>query len=151
MCMLCSYVSGCSSVYTFCPRVLCIYGISSMLSPFSSMFKLCFFSLFCIHFIYNVLLAPWPKLYPFVSSFDIECHRFNSGNLFAAPFYQMQQYYRVGKLDDCTKKFSDLFDCLSLKTKRASEVEVCSFILQLVYSSLLLSISIIYWISHRLV
>ncbi|KAG7617272.1 hypothetical protein AtNW77_Chr4g0302581 [Arabidopsis thaliana] len=40
-----------------------------------------------------------------------------------APFYQMQQYYRVGKLDDCTKKFSDLFDCLSLKTKRASEAE----------------------------
>ncbi|VVA92597.1 unnamed protein product [Arabis nemorensis] len=40
-----------------------------------------------------------------------------------APFYQMQQYYRVGKLDDCTQKFSDLFDCLSLKTKRASEVE----------------------------
>ncbi|KAG7617273.1 hypothetical protein ISN45_At04g026580 [Arabidopsis thaliana x Arabidopsis arenosa] len=40
-----------------------------------------------------------------------------------SPFYQMQQYYRVGKLDDCTKKFSDLFDCLSLKTKRASEAE----------------------------
>ncbi|KAF3594965.1 hypothetical protein DY000_02027296 [Brassica cretica] len=40
-----------------------------------------------------------------------------------APFYQMQQYYRVGKLDDCTKKFSDLFDCLSLKTKTASEAE----------------------------
>ncbi|XP_023634075.1 uncharacterized protein C227.17c isoform X1 [Capsella rubella] len=40
-----------------------------------------------------------------------------------APFYQMQQYYRVGRLDDCTKKFSDLFDCLSLKTKRVSEAE----------------------------
>uniref|UniRef100_A0A1J3IK93 Uncharacterized protein n=1 Tax=Noccaea caerulescens TaxID=107243 RepID=A0A1J3IK93_NOCCA len=40
-----------------------------------------------------------------------------------SPFYQMQQYYRVGRLDDCTQKFSDLFDCLSLKTKRASEVE----------------------------
>nr|VDC83442.1 unnamed protein product [Brassica rapa] len=44
-------------------------------------------------------------------------------SLFAAPFYQMQQYYRVGKLDDCTKKFSDLFDCLSLKTKSSSEAE----------------------------
>ncbi|KAF3528173.1 hypothetical protein DY000_02038310 [Brassica cretica] len=41
-----------------------------------------------------------------------------------APYYQMQQYYRVGKLDDCTKKFSALFDCLSLKTKSASEAEV---------------------------
>ncbi|KAG2263212.1 hypothetical protein Bca4012_015163 [Brassica carinata] len=40
-----------------------------------------------------------------------------------SPFYQMQQYYRVGKLDDCTKKFSDLFDCLSLKTKTISEAE----------------------------
>ncbi|ESQ54773.1 hypothetical protein EUTSA_v10026551mg [Eutrema salsugineum] len=40
-----------------------------------------------------------------------------------APFYQMQQYYRVGKLDDCTQKFSDLFDCLSLKTKSASEAQ----------------------------
>ncbi|EOA14255.1 hypothetical protein CARUB_v10027413mg [Capsella rubella] len=40
-----------------------------------------------------------------------------------SPFYQMQQYYRVGRLDDCTKKFSDLFDCLSLKTKRVSEAE----------------------------
>ncbi|KAF2584694.1 hypothetical protein F2Q70_00035071, partial [Brassica cretica] len=44
-------------------------------------------------------------------------------SLFAAPYYQMQQYYRVGKLDDCTKKFSALFDCLSLKTKSASEAE----------------------------
>ncbi|KAJ0239778.1 hypothetical protein HA466_0233630 [Hirschfeldia incana] len=40
-----------------------------------------------------------------------------------APYYQMQQYYRVGKLDDCTKKFSALFDCLSLKTKSASEAQ----------------------------
>ncbi|WZY69547.1 hypothetical protein YC2023_001787 [Brassica napus] len=40
-----------------------------------------------------------------------------------SPYYQMQQYYRVGKLDDCTKKFSALFDCLSLKTKSASEAE----------------------------
>ncbi|KAJ0239779.1 hypothetical protein HA466_0233630 [Hirschfeldia incana] len=40
-----------------------------------------------------------------------------------SPYYQMQQYYRVGKLDDCTKKFSALFDCLSLKTKSASEAQ----------------------------
>lgn len=52
----------------------------------------------------------------------------------------MQQYYRVGRLDDCTKKFSDLFDCLSLKTKSASEAEVCSFFfLTVVPSSFVLS------------
>ncbi|XP_010520405.1 PREDICTED: uncharacterized protein C227.17c isoform X2 [Tarenaya hassleriana] len=43
--------------------------------------------------------------------------------LYFCYFHQMQQYYRVGKLDDCLQKFHDLFDCLSLKTKSASEVE----------------------------
>ncbi|KAF2534705.1 hypothetical protein F2Q70_00033042 [Brassica cretica] len=43
----------------------------------------------------------------------------------------MQQYYRVGKLDDCTKKFSDLFDCLSLKTKTASEAEILKVLTKL--------------------
>ncbi|CAH2077993.1 unnamed protein product [Thlaspi arvense] len=57
------------------------------------------------------------------NSLEIFSDLINSDDLFAAPFYQMQQYYRVGRLDDCSKKFSDLFDCLSLKTKRASEAE----------------------------
>lgn len=42
---------------------------------------------------------------------------------FAAPVYQMQQYYRLGTFDNCFQKWNALFDCLSLKTKRASEVE----------------------------
>ncbi|KAI5666522.1 hypothetical protein M9H77_16375 [Catharanthus roseus] len=36
---------------------------------------------------------------------------------------KMQQYYRLGSLDNCSAKFSALFDCLNLKTKRSSEVE----------------------------
>lgn len=35
----------------------------------------------------------------------------------------MQQYYRLGVLDNCSAKWSAMFDCLNLKTKRASEVE----------------------------
>ncbi|XP_016537662.1 uncharacterized protein LOC107838907 isoform X2 [Capsicum annuum] len=38
-------------------------------------------------------------------------------------FHQMQQYYRLGALDNCSKKWSGLVDCLTLKTKRSSEVE----------------------------
>ena len=41
----------------------------------------------------------------------------------AAPVHQMQQYYRLGALDNCSKKWSGLVDCLTLKTKRSSEVE----------------------------
>ncbi|XP_009767166.1 uncharacterized protein [Nicotiana sylvestris] len=40
-----------------------------------------------------------------------------------SPVHQMQQYYRVGVLDNCSQKWSALFDCLTLKTKRSSEVE----------------------------
>ncbi|KAJ3705476.1 hypothetical protein LUZ61_009181 [Rhynchospora tenuis] len=40
-----------------------------------------------------------------------------------SPFHQMQQYYRYGDFDNCFAKWNDLFDCLSLKTKKASEVE----------------------------
>ncbi|XP_047972952.1 uncharacterized protein C227.17c isoform X1 [Salvia hispanica] len=40
-----------------------------------------------------------------------------------SPFHQMQQYYRVGELDNCFGKWSALYDCLCLKTKKASEVE----------------------------
>ena len=46
-----------------------------------------------------------------------------------APVHQMQQYYRAGQLDNCSGKWSGLVDCLTLKTKRSSEVEVihCTF------------------------
>ncbi|KAK4440654.1 hypothetical protein Salat_0400300 [Sesamum alatum] len=40
-----------------------------------------------------------------------------------SPVHQMQQYYRLGALDNCSGKWSALYDCLALKTKRASEVE----------------------------
>ncbi|XP_031400929.1 uncharacterized protein LOC116210919 isoform X1 [Punica granatum] len=41
-----------------------------------------------------------------------------------SPVHQMQMYYRFGELDNCKAKWSALIDCLSLKTKRASEVQV---------------------------
>ncbi|KAL9252778.1 hypothetical protein AKJ16_DCAP06182 [Drosera capensis] len=40
-----------------------------------------------------------------------------------SPVHQMQQYYRQGVLDNCFEKWSAVFDCLSLKTKRSSEVQ----------------------------
>ncbi|KAH6833243.1 hypothetical protein C2S53_008971 [Perilla frutescens var. hirtella] len=40
-----------------------------------------------------------------------------------SPVHQMQQYYRLGDLDNCLGKWSALYDCLCLKTKKASEVE----------------------------
>ncbi|XP_054783123.1 uncharacterized protein C227.17c [Prosopis cineraria] len=40
-----------------------------------------------------------------------------------SPVHQMQQYYRLGVLDNCHQKWSALADCLTLKTKRASEVQ----------------------------
>ncbi|PKI78773.1 uncharacterized protein C227.17c isoform X2 [Punica granatum] len=40
-----------------------------------------------------------------------------------SPVHQMQMYYRFGELDNCKAKWSALIDCLSLKTKRASEVQ----------------------------
>ncbi|KAI0488202.1 hypothetical protein KFK09_028029 [Dendrobium nobile] len=40
-----------------------------------------------------------------------------------SPFHQMEQYYRYGHFDNCSGKWSSLFDCLSLKTKRPDEVE----------------------------
>jgi hypothetical protein len=43
----------------------------------------------------------------------------------AAPVHQMQQYYRLGALDNCSEKWTALVDCLSLKTKRSTEVQVC--------------------------
>ncbi|KAK4267979.1 hypothetical protein QN277_024689 [Acacia crassicarpa] len=40
-----------------------------------------------------------------------------------SPVHQMQQYYRLGVLDNCREKWSALGDCLMLKTKRASDVQ----------------------------
>jgi len=45
----------------------------------------------------------------------------------AAPVHQMQQYYRLGVLDNCSGKWSALVDCLALKTKRASDVQVSNY------------------------
>ncbi|KAM7496860.1 hypothetical protein LguiA_021274 [Lonicera macranthoides] len=40
-----------------------------------------------------------------------------------SPVHQMQQYYRLGSLDNCSTKWNALVNCLSLKTKRSVEVE----------------------------
>ncbi|TXG73705.1 hypothetical protein EZV62_002284 [Acer yangbiense] len=40
-----------------------------------------------------------------------------------SPVHQLQQYYRLGVLDNCTDKWSALVDCLTLKTKSSSKVE----------------------------
>uniref|UniRef100_A0A7N0T1E9 Uncharacterized protein n=1 Tax=Kalanchoe fedtschenkoi TaxID=63787 RepID=A0A7N0T1E9_KALFE len=45
-----------------------------------------------------------------------------------SPVHQMQQYYRLGALDNCAGKWSSLWDCLSLKTKSNREVSVCILI-----------------------
>ncbi|CAM8943431.1 unnamed protein product [Rhodiola kirilowii] len=39
-----------------------------------------------------------------------------------SPVHQMQQYYRLGVLDNCAGKWSSLMDCLTLKTKSNTEV-----------------------------
>ncbi|VAI18183.1 unnamed protein product [Triticum turgidum subsp. durum] len=40
-----------------------------------------------------------------------------------SPFHQMQNYYRYGVFDNCSSKWRDLVDCLTLKTKSKAEVE----------------------------
>lgn len=40
-----------------------------------------------------------------------------------SPVYQMQQYYRLGVLDNCSSKWGALVDCLTLKTKPSSKVQ----------------------------
>ncbi|XP_028098525.1 uncharacterized protein LOC114298167 [Camellia sinensis] len=40
-----------------------------------------------------------------------------------SPLHQMQQYYGLGGLDNCSGKWNALVDCLTLKTKRTSVVE----------------------------
>ncbi|KAL3828531.1 hypothetical protein ACJIZ3_017333 [Penstemon smallii] len=51
------------------------------------------------------------------------CYSINVRVVKIPPVHQLQQYYRLGTLDNCSEKWSALFDCLSLKTKRVSEVE----------------------------
>ncbi|XP_026412533.1 uncharacterized protein C227.17c isoform X2 [Papaver somniferum] len=56
------------------------------------------------------------------SSPKLSCIKyFDSLGFCYSPVYQMQQYYRLGTFDNCFQKWNALFDCLSLKTKRASE------------------------------
>nr|KYP43183.1 hypothetical protein KK1_035375 [Cajanus cajan] len=40
-----------------------------------------------------------------------------------SPVHQMQQYYRLGVLDNCSEKWKAMVDCLTLKTKPASHVQ----------------------------
>ncbi|QCD84243.1 uncharacterized protein LOC114177241 [Vigna unguiculata] len=40
-----------------------------------------------------------------------------------SPVHQMQQYYRLGVLDNCSRQWKAMVDCLMLKTKPASEVQ----------------------------
>ncbi|KAK2383241.1 hypothetical protein P8452_38443 [Trifolium repens] len=40
-----------------------------------------------------------------------------------SPVHQMQQYYRLGVLDNCSGKWRAMVDCLMLKTKPSSQVE----------------------------
>ncbi|KAF6150385.1 hypothetical protein GIB67_034084 [Kingdonia uniflora] len=41
----------------------------------------------------------------------------------STPVHQLQQYYRLGNLDTCSSKWSALYDCLNLKTKRISKAQ----------------------------
>lgn len=43
------------------------------------------------------------------------------GASYAAPVYQLQQYYIYGKVDDCASKWTDLLDCLKRKTTKYKE------------------------------
>ncbi|XP_022754097.1 uncharacterized protein LOC111302455 [Durio zibethinus] len=40
-----------------------------------------------------------------------------------APVHQMQQYYRVGVLDNCYGKWNAIWDCLYLKTESSSQLQ----------------------------
>ncbi|MBA0650552.1 hypothetical protein Goklo_017959 [Gossypium klotzschianum] len=41
-----------------------------------------------------------------------------------SPVHQLQQYYREGVLDNCYGKWSALWDCLYLKTKPSSQLQL---------------------------
>ncbi|KAL8146444.1 uncharacterized protein C227.17c-like [Apium graveolens] len=63
----------------------------------------------------SVAVAPRKKL---------SCTSYFDALMFCySPVHQLQQYYRAGQLDNCSGKWSGLVDCLTLKTKRSSEVE----------------------------
>ncbi|KAF4379672.1 hypothetical protein F8388_023689 [Cannabis sativa] len=50
--------------------------------------------------------------------------RFSSAlGLMPAPVHQMQQYYRLGSLDNCSNKWSAVVDCLTLKTKGSAQAQ----------------------------
>ena len=66
----------------------------------------------------------------------------------AAPVYQMTEYYREGTFDNCRSKWTELFDCLSLKTKPADQLQVCilfhRFLIIFTQSSALLCIRLVF-------
>ena len=39
-----------------------------------------------------------------------------------APVYQMQEYYRLGELDDCFSKWRDFYQCIVSRPKAAPQV-----------------------------
>jgi Protein of unknown function (DUF3128) len=41
----------------------------------------------------------------------------------AAPVFQMQQLYRYGEVDDCTRHWRQFYDCLKKRTKFADQVD----------------------------
>ncbi|KAK9829244.1 hypothetical protein WJX72_004730 [[Myrmecia] bisecta] len=41
-----------------------------------------------------------------------------------SPVHQMTEYYRYGAVDDCTKHWGRLYDCLKLRTKFAEQVQL---------------------------
>jgi len=40
-----------------------------------------------------------------------------------SPVYQMTEYYREGTFDNCRHKWTELFGCISLKTKPQSQIQ----------------------------
>ena len=46
-----------------------------------------------------------------------------SGLACAAPVFQMQQLYRYGEVDDCTRHWRQFYDCLKKRTKFADQVD----------------------------
>ena len=50
--------------------------------------------------------------------------RFSMCVKLAAPFYQMHQYYREGEFDSCLEKWSQLTDCMLLRTAARPRIQV---------------------------
>nr|KJB35302.1 hypothetical protein B456_006G108700 [Gossypium raimondii] len=61
---------------------------------------------------------------------SISQHRLSCTKCFDAlwfcysPVHQLQQYYREGVLDNCYGKWRALWDCLYLKTKPSSQLQL---------------------------